>query len=156
MSDSIFVPRDVAQDALETLEANWYQIESEWGTGKTSLDQEVADGDQEPIRVLRELLAQPASEPKPVAHQIMWADDKTHYCFCRDEDRLDKISKDPAFLCLPLFTRPAPAGVVDMLRQALPFLEQHNDEGPTGEGWQSDELTDLVHAITVELNGAPK
>lgn len=35
-------------------------------------------------------------------------------------------------------------GALDVLRRALPYFEDIWDEGPLGEGWQSDELSRLV------------
>ncbi len=101
------------------------------------------------------------SEPKPVedAIPVAWMLDGAVGGSTLDFQISDLLDSQNRYggVMVPLYrARPAPAGVVDMLRKALPFLEQHNDEGPTGEGWQSDELTDLVYAITVELNGAPK
>ena len=34
-----------------------------------------------------------------------------------------------------------------LLEEALPYLESHENEGPQGEGWQSDELKDLIKRI---------
>lgn len=34
-----------------------------------------------------------------------------------------------------------------LLSRALPYLESHNDQGPTGEGWQSEELERLTALI---------
>jgi hypothetical protein len=32
-------------------------------------------------------------------------------------------------------------------KAALPFCEQHEDEGPAGEGWRSGELEDVIDAL---------
>lgn len=39
----------------------------------------------------------------------------------------------------------------ELLRRALPFLEEHCDQGPSGEGWQSDDLKALIKAAEILL-----
>lgn len=41
--------------------------------------------------------------------------------------------------------------LLDLLRTALPYLDDHQDEGPPGEGWKSTELLLLVTTIEATL-----
>lgn len=34
-----------------------------------------------------------------------------------------------------------------LLRATLPYLRNHDDRGPLGEGWQSDELRGLIEQV---------
>jgi hypothetical protein len=43
----------------------------------------------------------------------------------------------------------------DLLDEALEYLESHCDEGPPGEGWQSDRLQALCNAIRLRLGMPP-
>lgn len=41
----------------------------------------------------------------------------------------------------------------NLLIRALPFLDDHRDEGPWGEQWQSDELMKLCDEIRARTKG---
>lgn len=41
-----------------------------------------------------------------------------------------------------------------LLMKALPYLEDHCDEGPLGEGWKSDDLESLIAAIATTEQAA--
>ena len=38
----------------------------------------------------------------------------------------------------------------NLLRQTLPYLERHDDQGPLGYGWKSIEFEALIKQITKE------
>ena len=38
-----------------------------------------------------------------------------------------------------------------LIRKMLDYLEEMQDEGPTGEGWKSDELMSVISAATARL-----
>lgn len=38
-----------------------------------------------------------------------------------------------------------------LIRKMLDYLEEMQDEGPTGEGWKSDDLMSVISAATARL-----
>lgn len=66
MSGKIDISRELAREILEQMENDWQTIDGEWGPTIGGLDADIADGNAEPIRKLRALLATPAVERQPV------------------------------------------------------------------------------------------
>lgn len=63
MTNKIQVTREFLSEILDQMEGDWLQIDQEFGPTEGGLEADIAIGDAEVIRKLRELLA--ATEPTP-------------------------------------------------------------------------------------------
>ena len=63
MTNKIQVTREFLSEILDQMEGDWREIDHEFGPTKGGLDADIAIGNAEVIRKLRELLA--ATEPTP-------------------------------------------------------------------------------------------
>jgi hypothetical protein len=63
VTDKIEVTRDFLSEILQQMEGDWLQIDHEFGPTKGGLDADIAIGNAEAIRKLRELLAAPGEPP---------------------------------------------------------------------------------------------